>query len=571
MESVAAYLNTTINHHYGSVMWGFSDTIENNNIDIEINRIVQTKPWHIGVLQHHIHQKFGPNGTLPYDNDLIVEAGLREMRRSAVVIVGLVRNFGSDEKNKNMTTRVEELGLMFGDYKIITVENDSDDGTPTLLRAWGRRNSRVQVIASEFKFDNKFGKNVDHVRFKRMALVRNLYMLELATNRLYQDADYMLVIDMDNKNGWSRDGIAHSFGLPGFHIPRTTTNNQSKNISDEVRDSGFPLYWDMVCSNGRVQSQRGLQYTHTPVGGLPVWALTQGLTRAKRMEAATRRMRVFPDLLDDLIKLTPDGTFNYVEKAYNLSSKVKHYGFSLDTEELGDLKGTPVATFVEYLRNAIQDSTKKNMRASLANLTLGNGYASMLNNNRTGVDVVGAGAVVTVNMGVNVEKSNNFRNNMDVSIHSIHSSTTLHHKQALALAQDLMQYIPSYGKPEAYSLAISTLYMQCVRAQVAAAYVKGVNYLAIQGRFYDSLAFRDDVFNDVNFRTHQFVSHTPHVDYPYYVASCFGGLAVYRRESIRACQYDTQTRECEHHTLHKCMARQGRSRFLFNPTMVVEY
>jgi hypothetical protein len=92
--------------------------------------------------------------------------------------------------------------------------------------------------------------------------------------------------------------------------------------------------------------------------------------------------------------------------------------------------------------------------------------------------------------------------------------------------------------------------------------------------FRDSLAFRDSNFNLNTFRFHERRIHTPY-DEPYYVQSCFGGLAIYdlsrKTTGWHACSYEAfRDDDCEHVSFHKCLRNIGW-RILFNPRMTVQY
>ncbi|KNC74468.1 hypothetical protein SARC_12987 [Sphaeroforma arctica JP610] len=620
---------------------------------------IPDNPFDVGTI-HHKRQR-GPGKAKPYDYDECVWEGYGEMEKSKAVIVGLVRNAGNSTVNRDITGRVQKLGEMFGTYKILVVENDSNDSTPQLLKDWRLRNEHVRIIASEFKFDTKIGKNVDHIRFKRMALIRNLYMLELATNSEYEDTDYVLVLDFDNKDGWDEDGIAHSFGLPKFYIPNEKTekarasaasqgivveseSDRANSLWDSMsnsdshapgsgggqlssthphpwlgtRDSGFPLEWDMVCANGRVKKQRGVKYSYTPSGGLPVTQLVQGVAGARAMESATRRMRVRPDHLQKIVDTMPNGTVEYIETVHALSSIANHYPFFVYVDELGDWKKLGVGALIKNLRHAMEvsgmtkyilediiDATPDAEMEGMFFVPEGGGVNSGAEDSGAGgadnADSVGDADAETgekpggVNGEVEVNKEvldalrqleedkakrtrvhNKKTTSTDTPQHKAagdviaDATSAVHAEAAIRLAQMIMKRVHSHGRESSFANAISSLYLQAVRARAAAANTLQTNYWAVEGRFYDSLAFRDDVFHNGNFRAHQFVAHDPH-DAPYYVGSCFGGLSIYRRESMKMCRYDSETKECEHHSIHKCMAEHGYNKFLFSPAMVVEY
>lgn len=98
---------------------------------------------------------------------------------------------------------------------------------------------------------------------------------------------------------------------------------------------------------------------------------------------------------------------------------------------------------------------------------------------------------------------------------------------------------------------------------------------ALRWVYRDSLAFRDINFNLDTFRFHERRIHTPY-DEPYFVQSCFGGLAIYdvgkhRNKDWHGCSYEAYLDDdCEHVSFHNCLNRLGY-RMLFNPRMLVKY
>gem|GEM_PF-610257 len=137
--------------------------------------------------------------------------GRIRMRSSRVVICGLARDVAP--LLDDTTARIESLGAMFSDYRAIIVENDSLDDTAQALRAWRKRNARVEVISETLS--QPAWDNVDKpMRFNALAERRNRY-LELACAR-HHDYDYVVVLDMDLPRGFSMDGIANTFGRDGW-------------------------------------------------------------------------------------------------------------------------------------------------------------------------------------------------------------------------------------------------------------------------------------------------------------------------------------------------------------------
>ncbi len=103
----------------------------------------------------------------------------------------------------------------------------------------------------------------------------------------------------------------------------------------------------------------------------------------------------------------------------------------------------------------------------------------------------------------------------------------------------------------------------------------GVAYTRFYGHryypiFYDTWAFRNKDSQDPRHRRRLWrcIYHRgqPLVS----VWSCFGGLAVYRMETLRSgCDYDGS--DCEHVTLNRKMCARGFDRLFMNPSQIVVY
>lgn len=62
---------------------------------------------------------------------------------------------------------------------------------------------------------------------------------------------------------------------------------------------------------------------------------------------------------------------------------------------------------------------------------------------------------------------------------------------------------------------------------------------------------------------------------PFEVESCFGGMTIYRYESLEGCQYSYREKEspfmldCEHVLFHRCLREKNKARIFSNPFMSV--
>ena len=137
--------------------------------------------------------------------------GYKRVKETRVVICGLARNLG-DVVHKTMA-RMETMGRMFADYRIVIYENDSKDLTRDILQAWEKNNERVVLLTEELGEPINPGTRCLE-RAERMAKYRNRYRRYIAQN--LSDWDYTIVCDMDLHVGWSYDGVANTFGHTGW-------------------------------------------------------------------------------------------------------------------------------------------------------------------------------------------------------------------------------------------------------------------------------------------------------------------------------------------------------------------
>jgi hypothetical protein len=136
-----------------------------------------------------------------------VERGRSRMRGLSVVVCGLCRDVRLHLPRT--AARIERLGAMFGQYRVVLFENDSVDATREFLVDWQSRNLRVEII-SEAAGAPKFPRSRSLDRARWLARCRNRCRERVVEQ--YSHYDYVIVADTDLPGGWSYDGIAHSFG-----------------------------------------------------------------------------------------------------------------------------------------------------------------------------------------------------------------------------------------------------------------------------------------------------------------------------------------------------------------------
>ena len=146
----------------------------------------------------------------------LVKLGYEKAKTMRVVFSFLARN--SAYHVENMKKKIEKLGGYFKDYHVLIFENDSNDGTRSLLKAWSSENSHITVLDCcklgncECKLDWKKATH-DGVhsksRIDKMRTMRELLLDHLKNN--YANWDYSIVMDFDLGGSIFIDGILTCF------------------------------------------------------------------------------------------------------------------------------------------------------------------------------------------------------------------------------------------------------------------------------------------------------------------------------------------------------------------------
>ncbi len=151
--------------------------------------------------------RFPPPCELRAEYERRVQLGQRRMSSTTAVISGLARDVAGILPLT--IARIEQMGAMFADYRVVIYENDSRDETARLLTDWAERNHRVDVTI-ERRGDPINPMTRCLKRAERMAYYRN-QCLETIRSR-YADFDHAIIVDTDLAGGWSCDGLANTFG-----------------------------------------------------------------------------------------------------------------------------------------------------------------------------------------------------------------------------------------------------------------------------------------------------------------------------------------------------------------------
>jgi hypothetical protein len=184
-------------------------------------------------------EAFPPNGEFAEAYVAACRRGYAAMAESRVAITGLARDVG---RILPLTIRrVENLARCFADTRIVVFENDSQDDTRLLLRRWAAADPRVDATSERLDDPvNPATRCLD--RAGRMAFYRRRCQ-ERVLERC-PGFDAVIIVDFDVHGGFSIDGIASSFGWPG---------------------------WDFVGSNGLICRRHGL--TMNALRQYDTWAM----------------------------------------------------------------------------------------------------------------------------------------------------------------------------------------------------------------------------------------------------------------------------------------------------------
>jgi len=141
-----------------------------------------------------------------------VAAGYENMKVAKVVICGITKD---DAAILPLTiARIEKTGGCFCDYRVIIYENDSRDNTLDILQNWEAVNPRVKIMTESIQ-----GTPIRQLsRTQRLACFRNRYLDLVKESPNYASFDFVMIVDMDLKGGWSNDGIATSFARSDWDV-----------------------------------------------------------------------------------------------------------------------------------------------------------------------------------------------------------------------------------------------------------------------------------------------------------------------------------------------------------------
>ena len=127
-----------------------------------------------------------------------------------ILFTGIVRN--AEKALERNIQCMQRTGSMFNDYHIFIYENDSNDATVDILKNYaGSKFDYISENREDKDYKEKIDSGEDPWHFNRckvLAECRNKYLDYARTTNF--NYDYICVIDLDVKGGWSYQGFKHA-------------------------------------------------------------------------------------------------------------------------------------------------------------------------------------------------------------------------------------------------------------------------------------------------------------------------------------------------------------------------
>lgn len=143
-----------------------------------------------------------------------VELGKKISKEKNILFCGVVRN--AEKYIERNILRILRTASEFKNYHIFIYENDSKDQTKQILAKLSNSNNNITTqcednIPNDYLHTFLTGEDSNHsLRTNMIARCRNKYLNFLHNNNKY---DYVCVIDLDIRGGWSYDGFYDSIAL----------------------------------------------------------------------------------------------------------------------------------------------------------------------------------------------------------------------------------------------------------------------------------------------------------------------------------------------------------------------
>lgn len=124
--------------------------------------------------------------------------------REKLIFAGCARNCA--QWLPAVLSNIDRLSISFADTAVVIVENDSIDGTPELLRKWGRNRRNFHLLQLD-------GLGAEPARTVRLEIARNAYIAAISGRDHLTKFDYLCVVDFDDVNARPIDPIGVAEGI----------------------------------------------------------------------------------------------------------------------------------------------------------------------------------------------------------------------------------------------------------------------------------------------------------------------------------------------------------------------
>ena len=142
--------------------------------------------------------------------EYITQRGIQIAKNKTIIFCGICRNV--ENVLQLNIDRIHRTGLNFKDYSVFIYENDSTDKTVEILNK--NKSNKINFL-SEHREDKDYAKKLDTIHdpwhYNRCCVLsecRNKYIDHI--KQLDIKPDYVCVLDLDIKGGWSYNGFYHS-------------------------------------------------------------------------------------------------------------------------------------------------------------------------------------------------------------------------------------------------------------------------------------------------------------------------------------------------------------------------